>query len=57
MNKVNDAIELHSKGERLYVNPADIIASKQGRQALTRFKELSIDQAVKKREEKPSSAA
>ena len=57
MNKDNDTIELHSKGGRLYVNPADIISSKQGKQVLARFKESSIYRSIKKREGKPSSAA
>ena len=57
MNKNQDTIELHSKAGRLYVNPADIIASKQGRQVLARFKDSSIYQSIKQREGKPSSAA
>ena len=57
MNKDNDTIELHDKGGRLYVNPADIISSKQGQQVLARFKASSIYQSIKQREGKPSSAA
>ncbi len=53
----NDTIALHSKGGRLYVYPADIISSKQGKQVLARFKESSIYQSIKQREGKPSSAA
>ena len=57
MNKSSDTIELHSKGGRLYVNPADIISSKQGKRVLARFKDSSIYQSIKQREGKPSSAA
>ena len=57
MNKDQDTIELHSKGGRLYVNPADVISSKQGRQVLAHFKNSSIYQSIKQREGKPSSAA
>ncbi|MGB3851314.1 MAG: hypothetical protein WA958_15190 [Tunicatimonas sp.] len=57
MNKNQDTIELHSKAGRLYVNPVDIISSKQGRQVLARFKASSIYQSIKQREGKPSSAA
>ena len=57
MNKDQDTIAIHSKGGRLYVNPADIIASEQGRQVLARFKASSIYQAIKQRKGKPSSAA
>lgn len=57
MNQENDSIALRSRGGRLYVNPADIISSKQGRQVLARFKASSIYQSIKQREGKPSSAA
>ena len=57
MNKDQDTIAIHSKGGRLYVNPADIIASERGKQVLARFKESSIYQSIKQRAGKPSSAA
>lgn len=57
MNQENDSIALRSKGGRLYVNPADIISSKQGKQVLARFKASSIYQSIKQREGKPSGAA
>jgi hypothetical protein len=57
MNKDDHTVKLHSKGGRLYVNLADIVASEQGRQVLARFKASSICQSIKQREGKSPSAA
>lgn len=57
MNKEHDTIALHSRGGRLYVKPSDIIASEQGQRVLARFKESSIYQSIKQREDNSSHAA
>ena len=53
----NTNITLHSKGGRLYVKPADILATKQAKRALDRFKQSSIYKTIQERDRKPSSAA
>ena len=57
MSKNTDNVTLHSKGGRLYVKPADILASKQAKRALDRFKQSSIYKTIQERDRKPSSAA
>ena len=57
MNKDQDTISLHSKGGRLYVKPADILSSEQGKRVLARFKDSSIYKSIKQRERNSSSAA
>lgn len=41
----------------MYVKPSDIIASEQGQRVLARFKESSIYQSIKQREDNSSHAA
>lgn len=62
MSKNTDNITLHSKGGRLYVKPANILATQQAKETLAQFKQSSIYKAIKQRSRihdgrKPSSAA